>query len=124
MLRPMKHLCTMAMILFASGPAIAGEREDRAMDRVEQAVKLPPEAAPFASYARLYAWSEPGRTIMVLYTRALSPGRQWVASNAMPVAIGQGCDVIVFDYDLKMDLPKKTRMLGGVDKFEPVSGCS
>ncbi|MEJ5979671.1 hypothetical protein WG901_23665 [Novosphingobium sp. PS1R-30] len=97
---------TILTLLLAS-PAIAGEREDRAMDLIEQAVELPQEAAPLTSYMRFYAWAKPGRKIWVLYTLALPPGREWVASDAMPVMTVRDCGIIVFDFDLKLNSPRK-----------------
>ncbi|RYE70351.1 MAG: hypothetical protein EOP17_01015 [Rhizobiaceae bacterium] len=102
----MRQVLTLILMLLAISPAIAGEREDRAMDRIEQAVELPQEAAPLTSYKRFYAWAKPGRTIWVLYTLALPPGREWVASDAMPVMADRGCGIIVFDFDLKLNLPR------------------
>ena len=95
----------MIAMLILAGAAIGAEREDHAMDQIEQAVELPEAAPPLSSYKRLYAWAEPGRKVWVLYTLALPPGREWVASEAMPVMTDRGCRIIVFDFDLKRNAP-------------------
>lgn len=108
----MKHIFAFILMLFVATPAFAGEREDHAMDRIEQSVELPQGAAPLTSYMRFYAWAKPGRTIWVLYTLAFPAGREWVASDAMPVMTGRGCGIIVFDFDVKLNSPKQPKCGG------------
>lgn len=105
----MKISAILSVLLLFSAPAIAGEREDQAMDRIEQTVELPPGAAPLASYMRFYAWSKQGQTVWALYTLSLPAGRDWVARDAMPVMMASGCTIVIFDYNIKLNTPKNLR---------------
>lgn len=85
-------------------PAAGTESEQQAiMDRIEREVRLPDGAQPLTAYGRFYAWQqrEDGiRKVLAVYVTGESPGRHWVAENALPVVLDGGCGIISLSYDV------------------------
>lgn len=81
------------------------ENEQAIMERIEREVRLPEGAGALASYARYYAWQQRDdgvRKVIAVYVNVTgeSPGRYWVAENALPVIMDGGCGIISLSYDV------------------------